>query len=97
LSAAKLLKDYGINVLVLEARDRVGGRTLTKRSPEVNYVDIGGAYVGPTQNNILRMAKELGVDYYNIKEDADLLLYRNVSLNSFQTYIKFPVQLAYSW
>ncbi|CAL1282931.1 unnamed protein product [Larinioides sclopetarius] len=78
LSAAKIFKDYEINVLVLEARDRVGGRTLTKRSPDVNYVDIGGAYIGPTQNNILRMAEELGVDYYKIKEDADLLLYRNI-------------------
>ncbi|XP_055944727.1 amine oxidase [flavin-containing] B-like [Argiope bruennichi] len=77
LSSAKLLRDYGIDVIVLEARDRVGGRTLTKRSPEVNYVDIGGAYVGPTQTNILRMAKELGVDFYKINEDADLLLYRN--------------------
>lgn len=30
LSAAKLLDETGLNVLVLEARDRVGGRTLTK-------------------------------------------------------------------
>ncbi len=31
LSAAKLLDDFGFDVLVLEARDRVGGRTFTKR------------------------------------------------------------------
>ena len=29
LSAAKLLADKGVDVLVLEARDRVGGRTWT--------------------------------------------------------------------
>lgn len=29
LSAAKLLKSHGLNPVVLEARDRVGGRTFT--------------------------------------------------------------------
>ncbi|CAL1301350.1 unnamed protein product [Larinioides sclopetarius] len=31
LSAAKWLKESGVSVLVLEAMNRVGGRTLTKR------------------------------------------------------------------
>jgi monoamine oxidase len=31
LSAAKYLREKGIDVIVLEARDRVGGRTYTKR------------------------------------------------------------------
>lgn len=31
LSAAKLLHDSGLDVVVLEARDRVGGRTYTVR------------------------------------------------------------------
>lgn len=30
LAAAKLLHETGLDVLVLEARDRVGGRTLTE-------------------------------------------------------------------
>ncbi|GFY75113.1 amine oxidase, partial [Trichonephila inaurata madagascariensis] len=77
LSAAKWLKENGIRVIVLEARDRVGGRTLTKRDPSVNYVDLGGAYIGPTQNHIFRVAKEVGVENYEIKENADLLLYTN--------------------
>jgi hypothetical protein len=43
-------------VLVLEARDRVGGRTHTEISPELNIpIDVGGAYVGPTQDHILRV------------------------------------------
>ncbi|XP_004435073.1 PREDICTED: amine oxidase [flavin-containing] A [Ceratotherium simum simum] len=70
LSAAKLLAEHEVNVLVLEARDRVGGRTYTVRNEHVNYVDVGGAYVGPTQNRILRLSKELGLETYkvNIKE-----------------------------
>uniref|UniRef100_A0A8C6ZAL2 monoamine oxidase n=1 Tax=Nothoprocta perdicaria TaxID=30464 RepID=A0A8C6ZAL2_NOTPE len=66
LSAAKLLSESGVNVVVLEARDRVGGRTFTIKNEKVNYVDVGGSYVGPTQNRILRLAKELGVETYKV-------------------------------
>ncbi len=45
LSAAKWLKDAGVGD-VLVPRDRVGGRTYTKRDPKVKWVDLGGSYVG---------------------------------------------------
>lgn len=73
LAAAKWLTEAGVSVIVLEARDRVGGRTFTKRDSKVKYVDIGGAYVGPTQNNILRLTKELGVQTYLVNENEALV------------------------
>ncbi|XP_018428122.1 PREDICTED: amine oxidase [flavin-containing] A-like [Nanorana parkeri] len=73
LSAAKLLKESGVNVVVLEAQNRVGGRTHTIRNKEVQYVDVGGAYVGPTQNRLLRMAKELGVQTYKVYLNGHLI------------------------
>nr|XP_033805542.1 amine oxidase [flavin-containing] A-like isoform X2 [Geotrypetes seraphini] len=73
LSAAKLLVESGLSVVVLEARDRVGGRTFTIRNKEVKYVDVGGAYVGPTQNRILRVAKELGVQTYKVYVEGNFL------------------------
>ncbi|KAJ3592724.1 hypothetical protein NHX12_007851 [Muraenolepis orangiensis] len=72
LSAAKLLKESGLNPLVLEARDRVGGRTFTVKNKETKYVDLGGAYVGPTQNRIFRLAKEYGVETYKVNEKENL-------------------------
>ncbi|XP_037677910.1 amine oxidase [flavin-containing] A [Choloepus didactylus] len=75
LSAAKLLAEHGANVLVLEARDRVGGRTYTVRNEHVNYVDVGGAYVGPTQNRILRLSKELGLETYKVNVSERLVQY----------------------
>ncbi|XP_010966353.1 amine oxidase [flavin-containing] A [Camelus ferus] len=75
LSAAKLLNEHGVNVLVLEARDRVGGRTYTVRNENVDYVDVGGAYVGPTQNRILRLSKELGLETYKINVNERLVQY----------------------
>uniref|UniRef100_UPI0010A0B4D7 amine oxidase [flavin-containing] B-like n=1 Tax=Podarcis muralis TaxID=64176 RepID=UPI0010A0B4D7 len=73
LSAAKLLFDSGLSVVVLEARDRVGGRTFTVRNKHVKYVDLGGAYVGPTQNRVLRLSKELGLETYKVNEVEHLI------------------------
>ncbi|KAM6985784.1 amine oxidase [flavin-containing] [Aplochiton taeniatus] len=77
LSAAKLLKASGLNPLVLEARDRVGGRTFTVQNKQAKYVDLGGAYIGPTQNRILRLAKEYGVQTYKVNEEERLVHYIN--------------------
>ncbi|XP_067042168.1 amine oxidase [flavin-containing] B-like [Acropora muricata] len=74
LCAAKLLVlDYGISVVVLEARNRVGGRTNTVQDPKFKYVDLGGAYVGPTQNRILRIAKELGIETYKVYNEGSVV------------------------
>ena len=45
----------------------------------VGYVDLGGSYVGPTQNRLLRLAKELGVENYKICEVEQLSWVDNVS------------------
>ncbi|XP_078700515.1 amine oxidase [flavin-containing] B-like [Branchiostoma floridae x Branchiostoma belcheri] len=75
LCAAKLLQESGLDVRVLEARDRVGGRTYTKRDPSYGYVDLGGSYVGPTQDRILRLAKELDLKTYVVDMGEKAVLY----------------------
>jgi monoamine oxidase len=61
LTAARVLKAAGRNVLVLEARDRVGGRTLNHSIGGGHVVEVGGEYVGPTQDRILALARAVGV------------------------------------
>uniref|UniRef100_A0A4W4ETM1 Amine oxidase n=1 Tax=Electrophorus electricus TaxID=8005 RepID=A0A4W4ETM1_ELEEL len=73
LSAAKLLMESGLNPVVLEARDRVGGRTYTVQNKQTKWVDLGGAYIGPTQNRILRLAKQYGVQTYKVNEQESLV------------------------
>lgn len=46
----------------------------------MNYVDVGGAYVGPTQNRILRLSKELGLETYKVNVNERLVQYVKVSL-----------------
>lgn len=47
----------------------------------VDYVDLGGAYVGPTQNRILRLADEFGIKTYLTHEVEDIIFYTHVSIN----------------
>lgn len=63
LAAARRLEAAGRRVVVLEARDRVGGRSLTR---ELNGypVDLGGQWLGPTQDHALALAAELGIETY---------------------------------
>ncbi len=63
LKAARLLRAAGKTVTVLEARDRVGGRS----KPGViagQTVDFGGQWVGPQQKLLLAEAQEQGVETY---------------------------------
>ena len=65
LSAARRLVEDGKSVVVLEARDRVGGRTLNRKVGKGDaVVELGGEYVGPTQNYTIALAAELGVRQY---------------------------------
>ncbi|WKG05296.1 flavin monoamine oxidase family protein [Mycolicibacterium sp. HK-90] len=59
LSAARALVRLGHQVVVLEGRDRVGGRSSTATIAGVP-VDLGGTFVGPTQDAVLALAGELG-------------------------------------
>src|SRR5688500_14489883 len=65
LAAARSLVAAGRDVVVLEARDRVGGRTLNEEiGPDGKVVEVGGQWVGPTQFRLLELARELGVDTF---------------------------------
>lgn len=61
LVTARNLVKQGKSVLVLEARDRVGGRVLNHTIAGGSVVESGGAFVGPTQDHVLSLAKELKV------------------------------------
>jgi monoamine oxidase len=64
LTAARELVAAGLSVAVLEARDRVGGRLLNHDLGDGQVTEIGGQFVGPTQDHILALAKDVGVAAY---------------------------------
>lgn len=61
LYAARLLRRAGLTVAVLEARDRVGGRVLSRRSADGSYVDLGAQWIGPGQRRMDALAREFGL------------------------------------
>jgi monoamine oxidase len=62
LAAARRLTAEGIDCIVLEARDRAGGRTLNHSIGDGKVVEVGGQWVGPTQTRVLELMRELGLE-----------------------------------
>ena len=85
LTAAREIAQAGRSVIVLEARDRVGGRALNlaaarrRRSPSA-----AATFAGPTQDHILALAKEVGVGTFPTYDTGD-----NVYLNQ-GTRLTYP-------
>ena len=71
LTAALRLKQAGRSVALLEARDRIGGRTFTEMLDDGSWIDRGGAWVGPGQDRIYAMMNEFGVGSYKQYLDCD--------------------------
>jgi putrescine oxidase len=63
LTAARRLRDAGLSVRVLEARDRVGGRLLTDDVDGVR-LEVGGQWVSPDQTALLAVLDELDLATY---------------------------------
>jgi monoamine oxidase len=71
LTAARQIAHAGHSVLVVEARDRVGGRVWNHDLGGGVVSERGGTFVGPTQNRVMALAKALGVRTFNTYDQGD--------------------------
>jgi len=60
-TARELMRQGEDSVVILEARDRVGGRTLNLPIGGGHIVEGGGEWIGPGQDRIAQLADQLGV------------------------------------
>ena len=74
LTAARRLAQAGQSVVVLEARDRVGGRIWTQTSAGGIPVDMGAAFIGPNHDQLEGLAKETGVGTFKTFVEGDNVL-----------------------
>lgn len=77
LTAARKLRAAGKSVLVLEAQNRVGGRVLSEDIGGGEIADLGGTFVGPTQDHILALIKELGIPTFPTYNSGDNVFVRS--------------------
>ncbi len=72
LTAANALVTAGLDVTVLEARDRIGGRTHTVDVADV-AVDLGASWVHtPKRNPVACLARDAGIELQSLNPDDPL-------------------------
>jgi monoamine oxidase len=74
LAAARRAVAAGSSVVVVEARERVGGRVLNEDIGGGNVVEVGGQWIGPTQDRLAELARELGVETFPTHGAGDNVL-----------------------
>ncbi|MGO4474066.1 flavin monoamine oxidase family protein [Arthrobacter sp. M-10] len=90
LTAARELKKAGLSVAVLEARDRVGGRTWTD-TIDGAMLEIGGQWVSPDQTALMGLLDELGLKMYARYRDGESVYLAPDGSRTRYTGASFPV------
>jgi monoamine oxidase len=77
LTAARQLRRAGRSVIVLEARDRAGGRCFSRSIGRgaSDVANMGATFVGPTQLKIQALMRELGISKFDTYATGKLLWY----------------------
>ena len=84
LTAARKLTREGISAVVVEARDRVGGRTLNHPIGDGKVVEIGGQWVGPGQDHVIALIDELGLERYDTHDNGLRVIERRGRVRSYR-------------
>jgi monoamine oxidase len=84
LSAAKDLIAGGKSVIVLEARNRTGGRVLNGNVVGGGVTELGAQFIGPTQDRVIALAKSLGLGLYNTYNNGSYILYENDTITPYE-------------
>jgi monoamine oxidase len=74
LAAARRLVAAGREVVVLEARNRVGGRTEGGATTDGTPVELGGQWVGPGQTRMYELIEELGLETFPTWNEGQLVI-----------------------
>ncbi|MBX7165211.1 MAG: flavin monoamine oxidase family protein [Pirellulales bacterium] len=86
LAAARALREGGASVVALEARDRVGGRTLAQPVGRATF-DLGGQWLGPLQTRMRALVQEYGITLFPTFHTGTKVLDTERGLSTYQQTI----------
>jgi monoamine oxidase len=83
LTLAYYLKQHSIDVILIEARERLGGRIYTKRSPNNPPIELGATWVSTQHTLLLDLINELELQTFE-QELGESAIYEAISTSPFQ-------------
>lgn len=54
------------------------------QDPSVGFADLGGAYYGEQQTQVIKLAESLGLDFYEVPQNGKAIFCLNVSMKIFR-------------
>ena len=76
IASANQLNENGYDVIVLEARDRIGGRMLTDRAYAGYNLDVGASWIHGTKDNpIAELAEKYGIKMVPFDDEESVIFY----------------------
>jgi monoamine oxidase len=84
LNAARLVAKAGKNILVLEAQDRVGGRTWSQTIGQNDFIDIGGQWIGKGHEYMYKLVAEAGLKTFPTFTNGKSILRSNNTNDSYK-------------
>ncbi len=82
-----MLKKAGKKILLLEARDRVGGRVFTRHLEDGQYIDLGAQWIGPTQDKMYALLREYNIQSFHTHDEGKSLFYWQGKLKQYKGLI----------
>ncbi len=83
LTLAYYLQQHNVDVVIVEARERLGGRIYTKLNPENSPIELGATWISPQHTHLLALLKELGLNTFE-QIMGDSAIYEPFSTSPFQ-------------
>lgn len=93
LSAARALTAAGKQVLVLEARDRVGGRAWTKHYGDGTYEDYGAAFLGNQHTQMHKLAIQFNIRIFDLFTKGKSILHYRGRARAYSSALTPPLSI----